>query len=331
MLIPILLLYLHKRLCKLFIYIIDTMNQSKRIVVIGSSNTDMVIKTLHLPRPGETVLGGDFFMLQGGKGANQAVAVARMGGDTAFLCRVGNDTFGDTSLAAYEQEGIDISHALRDAASPSGVALITVDGAAENCIVVAQGANARLTAADIAAAESLIASAHLVLMQMEIPMEAIVEATNIAARHGVKVVLNPAPAAPIPQELFAKLYLVTPNRTEAETLTGVRVTDLESAKQAADALTDKGVESVVITLGAEGALIKAADDYCHVPAERVEAVDTTAAGDTFNGALCVALVEGKCLADAVRFASKASAIAVTRMGAQASVPMRAEVDAVMNQ
>lgn len=305
------------------------MNKLKHILVIGSSNTDMVIKTHNLPRPGETVLGGNFFMLQGGKGANQAVAVARLGGNTSFLCKVGSDAFGDASLAAYAQEGIDISHALRDEVAASGVALITVDDAAENCIVVAPGANAKLTVEDINSAESLIASSEVVLMQMEIPMDAIAKATEIAAYHNVKVVLNPAPAAPIPEELLSKVYLLTPNRTEAESLTGIAVTDIESAKLAADALTAKGVEVVVITLGADGALIKEGGEYYHIPSERVEAVDTTAAGDTFNGALCVALVEGKSLTEAVTFASKASAIAVTRMGAQASVPTRAEVDALM--
>lgn len=302
------------------------MNQSKRIVVIGSSNTDMVIKTLHLPRPGETVLGGDFFMLQGGKGANQAVAAARLGGDTAFLCKVGHDPFGEASLAAYASEGIDTSYCLQTQEAPSGVALITVDVMAENCIVVAPGANARLTPADIAAAEPLIASADLVLMQMEIPIETIIEAADIATRHHVRVVLNPAPAAPIPESLFARLYLITPNRTEAETLTGIRVTNAESARRAADLLTQKGVKKVVITLGAEGALIKEGDRYELIAAQQVKAVDTTAAGDTFNGALAVALTEGHTLPEAVRFATRASAIAVTRMGAQASIPTRGEVD-----
>lgn len=302
---------------------------SKKIVVVGSSNTDMVIKTLHHPRPGETVLGGDFFMLQGGKGANQAVAVARMGGETSFMCKVGNDAFGDASLKAYEADGIDISHAIRTDEAPSGIALITVDQSGENCIVVASGANGCLSTADVTAAEELIASAAVVLMQMEIPIQTIEQVMLLAEKYGVKVVLNPAPAAPIPNALFSKMYLITPNRTEAESLTGVHVSNIESAKRAADLLTEKGVESVVITLGAEGALIKERGGYTHVPAESVKAVDTTAAGDTFNGALCVALVEGKSLAEAVAFASKAAAIAVTRLGAQASVPKRAEVDALM--
>lgn len=295
------------------------------IVVIGSSNTDMTIKTSHLPRPGETVLGGDFFMLQGGKGANQAVAVARMGGRTSFICKVGTDPFGEASLASYANEGINTAYAVRTAEAPSGIALITVDGAAENCIVVAPGANALLSEEDIAAAEELIANASLVLMQMEIPLRTIEFATRLAAKHGVKVVLNPAPAVPIPNALYPMLHLITPNRTEAESLTGVRVTNLEQAQRAADILTEKGVERVVITLGAEGALIKEGNRYEHIAASRVQAIDTTAAGDTFNGALCVALVEGQSLAKAVRFASKASAIAVTRMGAQASIPHRDEL------
>ena len=297
------------------------------IVVIGSSNTDMTIKTSQLPRPGETVLGGDFYMLQGGKGATQAVAVARMGGRTSFLCKVGNDPFGQASIASYKAEGIDTSYAITTDQAPSGVALITVDRAAENCIVVAPGANALLTAEEIDAAEALIADASLVLMQMEIPIQTIMHATALAARHGVKVVLNPAPAAPIPENLYPMLHLITPNRTEAESLTGIRIHDPESARRAADVLTEKGVERVVITLGSEGALIKEGNRYEHIPAQRVEAIDTTAAGDTFNGALCVALVEGRTLAEAVSFASRASAIAVTRLGAQASIPHRSEVEA----
>lgn len=299
---------------------------SKRIVVVGSSNTDMVIKTTQLPRPGETVLGGRFYMAQGGKGANQAVAVARLGGDTAFLCKVGNDSFGEASLAGYAAEGIDTSYVVRTDEAPSGVALITVDGAAENCIVVAPGANAQLSPEDVAAAESLIAGAEMVLMQMEIPIATIERVVAIAARHGVKVVLNPAPAAPIPDGILGRLHLVTPNRTEAESLTGVRIAGVEDAERAAAVLTAKGVANVVITLGADGALVCDGDGCRLVPARRVEAVDTTAAGDTFNGALCVALVEGMELTDAVRFATRASAIAVTRMGAQTSVPTRAEVE-----
>lgn len=302
------------------------MNHSKKIVVIGSSNTDMVIKTAQLPRPGETVLGGDFYMSQGGKGANQAVAAARLGGDTAFLCKVGDDTFGETSLAGYAAEGIDTSYAVRTGDAPSGVALITVDGAAENCIVVAPGANARLSAADIEAAEELIAGAAIVLMQMEIPIQTIGRVVALASRHGVKVVLNPAPAAPIPDEFYPSLYLITPNRTEAESLSGVHIVDAESAARAAAVLAGKGVRNVVITLGADGAFVRDGESSRLVPAQRVAAVDTTAAGDTFNGALCVALVEGSSLADAVAFATRASAIAVTRMGAQTSVPTRAEVE-----
>lgn len=301
--------------------------RSKRIIVVGSSNTDMVIKTAKHPRPGETVLGGEFYMLQGGKGANQAVAVARLGGDSTFICKVGNDSFGQASLSSYLADGVDTTCSFITDEAPSGIALITVDKEGENSIVVASGANALLSPEDIVKVQSVFANADIVLMQMEIPMETILCVAKIAVQHGVKVILNPAPAAILPDALYAMLYLITPNRTEAELLTGIEINDMESAKIAADKLAAKGVEKVIITLGSHGAIIKENDSYHHVPAQKVDVVDTTAAGDTFNGALCVALAEGAAsLADAVAFASRAAAITVTRMGAQVSIPTRIEVD-----
>lgn len=300
-----------------------------KIVVIGSANTDLVVKTDRMPSPGETVLGGRFMMAGGGKGANQAVAASRLGGEVTFVARVGRDLFGEQALAGYRAERMDVRHVTCDEDAPSGVALICVDRAAENSIVVAPGANERLSPQDVDRAEPEIAAADFVVLQLEIPLPAVVHAAEVAERHGVPVILNPAPAAAIPDELLRRCYLLTPNRSECAMLTGMPVTDAADVERAADALLARGVRHVVVTLGGEGSLVKG-PDYCEwVEARRVEAVDTTGAGDTFNGALAVALSEGRSLREAVRFATAASSIAVTRMGAQSSVPMREEVDALL--
>ena len=305
----------------------DTTQTSKRqILVVGSSNTDMVIKAAHLPRPGETILGGTFFMNPGGKGANQAVAIARLGGPVTFICKTGSDIFGHQSQQLFEEEGINTSYVFSDSGNPSGVALITVDEKAENCIVVASGANANLLPSDLEKAEEAIERADLVLMQLEVPMETVCFVADIAWQKGKKVILNPAPAHPLPADLLRHLYLITPNETEAEMITGVKITDESSAGEAARALSGMGVQHVIITLGSKGALIYSNGKAEMVPALKVEAVDTTAAGDLFNGALTVALSEGRSLKEAARFACKASAISVTRVGAQSSAPYRNEVD-----
>ena len=284
----------------------DTTQISRRqILVVGSCNTDMVIKAAHLPRPGETILGGTFFMNPGGKGANQAVAIARLGGSVTFICKTGSDIFGHQSQQLFEEEGINTSYVFSDSGNPSGVALITVDEKAENCIVVASGANANL---------------------LEVPMETVCFVADIAWQKGKKVILNPAPAHPLPADLLHHLYLITPNETEAEMITGVKITDDISAVEAARVLSGMGVQHVIITLGSKGALICSDGEAEIVPALKVEAVDTTAAGDVFNGALTVALSEGRNLKESVRFACKASAISVTRVGAQSSAPYRNEVD-----
>ncbi|WP_302026233.1 ribokinase [Parabacteroides johnsonii] len=305
----------------------DTTQTSRRqILVVGSSNTDMVIKAAHLPRPGETILGGTFFMNPGGKGANQAVAIARLGGPVTFICKTGSDIFGHQSQQLFEEEGINTSYVFSDSGNPSGVALITVDEKAENCIVVASGANANLLPSDLEKAEEAIERADLVLMQLEVPMETVCFVADIAWQKGKKVILNPAPAHPLSADLLRHLYLITPNETEAEMITGVKITDESSAGEAARALSGMGVQHVIITLGSKGALIYSNGKAEMVPALKVEAVDTTAAGDVFNGALTVALSEGRSLKEAARFACKASAISVTRVGAQSSAPYRNEVD-----
>ena len=300
-----------------------------KILVIGSSNTDMTVQTACLPKPGETVLGGVFTMGAGGKGANQAVAAKRLGGDTAFICKVGRDIFGDNAIRQYEAEGLDTSGILRSDL-PSGVALISVDEKAENCIVVASGANADLSEADIDACEETIRSAGILLLQLETPVPSVLKAARIAHQAGVLTVLNPAPACDLPEEIFRYVSLFIPNETELEKFTGIPVTDPESAAKAARALMDKGVGRLIVTLGSKGSLIVQPSGTEIVPARRVKAVDTTAAGDTYCGALCVALSEGKSLGDAARFATCASALTVQKIGAQNSIPTRAEVEAFMN-
>lgn len=296
-----------------------------KIIVIGSSNTDLAIKTERIPEPGETVLGGTFMMTAGGKGANQAVAVARLGGDVTFVTKVGDDMFGDESRERYVKEGLPAEFLLVEKGTPSGVALITVDARGENCIVVAPGANNALTCADIDAVSDRIAEADYLLLQLEIPMEVVEHATEVAVAHGTKVILNPAPAAELSAKLVGSLYLITPNRTECQLLSGVAIADEAGAAAAAAKLMERGVQNVIVTLGSRGSLVCTAEGCTTVEACRVESVDTTAAGDVFNGALCVALSEGKDLVEAARFASRASAISVTRMGAQSSIPRRSEL------
>ncbi|MEI3590217.1 MAG: ribokinase [Alistipes ihumii] len=305
----------------------STTPKTGKILVVGSTNTDMVVKTDHLPRPGETVLGGTFLMNPGGKGANQAVAAARLGAEVTFVCKTGNDLFGVTTRQQLAEEGIDTSFVFTDPHEPSGVALIAVDNRAENTIVVASGANASLLPLDINKALAAIDACDLVLMQLETPMPTIEYVASLAAERGKRVVLNPAPAATLSEQLLKNLYLITPNETEAELITGIPVRDERSAEQAARTIHRAGVRHVIVTLGKKGALL-CEGGHCEViPAHRVEAVDTTAAGDVFNAGLVVALSEGRNLTDAVRFGAKAAAISVTRMGAQASAPYRSEADA----
>ena len=296
------------------------------IVVIGSSNTDMVIKTAQLPRPGETTLGGDFFMNAGGKGANQAVAAARLGGNVTFFAKVGNDVFGSQAITLFRTEGIDTSNIVTDEKYPSGIALITVDNKGENCIVVAPGANKALSVADLERKKDIIEKASLVLVQLEIPIETVEYIATLSLATGANLVLNPAPAWGLSDELLSTIDIITPNQKEAETLTGIPVTDNESAKAAALALKEKGIKTVIITLGSSGALLLHEGEFGHVAAPVVKAIDTTAAGDVFNGALVVALSEGMQMQTAVEFACKAATISVTRLGAQASAPYRKEFE-----
>lgn len=300
----------------------------KKIIVIGSCNTDMVIKADRLPVPGETVIGGTFFMNPGGKGANQAVAAARLGGKVTFISKTGNDVFGRQSVELFNSEGINTDYIFSDPKNPSGVALITVDANGENCIVVASGANASLSPVDIEQAKKEIESGDIVLMQLEIPIETVEYATEMAKKMGIKVILNPAPARALSDRLLRNIFIITPNKNEAEILSGIKVFDWESAKKAADVIKAKGASIVVITLGSLGALVYEGGNYHKVEAIKVDAVDTTAAGDTFCGALCVGISEGHSIVDSVKMAAKASALTVTRMGAQSSIPHRSELSAL---
>lgn len=305
----------------------------KNIVVIGSSNTDMVVKTSHLPAAGETVLGGEFMMNAGGKGANQAVAAARYGEHVVFVARVGDDMFGRQTLESMRRDGIDTSCVRVDSDRMSGVALISVNAEGENSIVVASGANMALGCEDIDRAAEEIRRADVVLMQLEVPMATVEYAAEVAAAAGVPVILNPAPApaGPLGAGLLSRIDVITPNRSEATRISGIEVTDMASARRAAEAIHAMGTRRVIITLGGEGSLIYDGGEFEHIGATRVEAVDTTAAGDTFNGVLAVGVAEGLSLARAAREASVAAAISVTRMGAQTAAPTRAEVEAFISE
>ncbi len=300
--------------------------QQPSILIIGSSNTDMVVKCQHLPAPGETIIGGTFFMNAGGKGANQAVAAARLGGKITLITKTGNDIFGRQAIQSFKDEQIDTTAVLIDEDLPSGVALITVDDAAENCIVVAPGANAALTPALIEPFSDMIASAAILLMQLEIPLETVGYAAEKAFHRNLPVILNPALACSLADPLLKHISIITPNEKEASMLTGIEVNDETSAKDAALFLHKKGIPTVIITMGAKGALVYDGSEFFLVESPVVKAIDTTAAGDVFNGALAVALSEGKEIKEAVTFACRAASIAVTRLGAQASAPYRYELD-----
>lgn len=286
-----------------------------RIIVVGSSNTDLIVRVPQLPRPGETVLGGEFFTAAGGKGANQAVACARLGAATTFVARVGADAYGSAALVQFQQEGLATEHVLTDATAPSGVALILVGADGQNSIAVAPGVNARLTPADVEAARATFATAKILLLQLETPLETVLAAARLARQFGLTVILNPAPAQPLPAEIYPLIDILTPNEHEAETLTGEH-----EPERAAQTLLARGVKTVIITLGEAGALWATATHSERVPGFHVQAVDTTAAGDAFNGGLAVALARGELTPSAIRYAHAVAALSVTKLGAQPSLP-----------
>ena len=286
---------------------------------------DMVVKTQYIPAPGETVFASSFFMNPGGKGANQAVAAARLGGNTSFISKVGNDVFGKQSSQLFDKEGISTRYLLSDDELPSGVAFITVDQRGENSIVVASGANGNLYPKHLKEAMNEITGASIVMMQLEIPMETVEFIAKFAASKKIMVILDPAPASNLSAELLSSLDIITPNQTEAEILSGIKVYNHESAQKAARAIYARGVKHVLVTMGALGVVICSEEKIYLVESPKVEALDTTAAGDVFNGGLAVALSEGKTLVDAVHFGCLAAAVSVTRPGAQSSIPYRNEL------
>jgi len=297
----------------------------KKILVVGSSNTDMVIKTDKIPSPGETILGGIFLMNPGGKGANQAVAASRLGGKVTFVAKIGDDLFGSETTGILKKEGIDTRYIVTDTELPSGVALITVDSEGENSIVVAPGSNGNLLVQDIDNEVFAPGKYGVMLLQLEIPLMTVEYAAITAAENKVKVILNPAPAQKLHDYLLKHLWLITPDETEASILTGIKVHNETTADAAATYLLKKGVKNVIITMSAAGAFVKTEEFTEMFPGVKVKAIDTTGAGDVFNAALAVSFAEGKGIREAVTFANKAASICVTRMGAQSSAPYREEV------
>lgn len=301
------------------------------IVVIGSLNMDMVVRTKRAPEAGETLFGQDFALSPGGKGANQAVAAARLGAEVVMIGSVGQDGFGNELLEIMRGEGINTEHLTQSAKLGTGVASIVVDGEGENRIIVVPGANLELGVEDIQALETIIAGADMIVMQLETDLAMCEEAARIAGRHQIPVILNPAPARELSNEMLSHVTYLTPNETEAGILSGVEVSSAESAEQAARILLQKGVQNVVITLGSKGALIVNETGSMHVPGFPVKAVDTVAAGDSFNGALAYQLTSGKTTAEAVRFANAVGALAVGRQGAIPSLPKLAEVEQFLKE
>ena len=296
------------------------------IFVIGSINTDMVAMTKNLPAPGETVMGGEFMMTAGGKGANQAVSAARLGGEVTMVGRLGEDIFGDQSIACLKHESINCDFVGRDPIAASGVALISVDDKGENHIVVAPGANNQLDQKKVRAALDSMPDNAIILLQLEIPLDTVAYIVEAARGTSRKVILDPAPAPTYPLNFLNELYLITPNETEATKLTGIEVTDNKSAEVAAKKLMATGVKNVAITMGAKGVLLAQQNTIKFIPSPKVKAIDTTAAGDCFNGALSVGIAIGLSLEEGIKRACHAASISVTRKGAQDSMPYIKEID-----
>ncbi len=305
----------------------------KKIVVVGSSNTDLIIKVPEIPRPGETLLGGEFMTFPGGKGANQAVAAARAGGDVVFIAAVGDDSYGEEAIKGYRLDHINTENIKVCKGVPSGVAMITISDSGENAITVASGANALLSPEDLEEVEESFQEAAYMLIQLETPLETVQKAVELCADLNTRVILNPAPAAELPDEILEKVSIITPNETEAERLTGIIVSDELSAAEAAEALHNRGIETVIITMGASGAYLsdRTTGTQTLIPGFSVKAVDTTAAGDVFNGQLAVSLAEGRELQGAVMEAHAAAALSVQKLGAQSSIPRREETNIYLDK
>jgi ribokinase len=295
------------------------------IIVIGSANTDLVVRVPKLPRPGETVSGGKFEIVAGGKGANQAVAAARAGARITFIANIGQDDFGDEALRELRREKIDTRYIVRSGTAPSGVALIMVDARGENLIGVARGSNHELRPHHVDVALPALRAARCLVVQLEIPLATVRHAVTLASRHRVPALLNPAPAQPVPKRLLRKAMFLTPNEHELATLTGVPARQKSDVQAAARRLHADGVDHVLVTCGPRGVCWYSAAGVRWFPAPKVRAIDTIGAGDCFSGAFAVAFAEGKTIADAIRFAATAASISVTRPGAQTSMPRRREI------
>ena len=301
------------------------------IAVVGSSNMDLVVKSKRIPAIGETILGGDFIMAPGGKGANQAVAAAKLGAQVFFIAKLGEDIFGSQSLNNFEKEGVNTKYVLQTKEAPSGVALIMVDDDGNNLIVVAPGANQSLSPEDVKEAGTEIASSGALVAQLEVPIETIECAAGLANKSNVPFILDPAPAQKLSPQLLKMVDVLTPNETEAQFLTGVEVKDQESASAAAQKLLECGVKTVILTMGASGYLTVSNEGTEFVPARKVKAADSTAAGDAFTGSLAVGLARGQTLSEAALFANNVAAVSVTKMGAQPSMPTVQEVEAFISK
>ena len=300
----------------------------KKILIVGSSNTDLIIKVPEIPRPGETLLGGVFQTFPGGKGANQAVAAARAGGDVVFIASVGDDAYGEEAVKGYKLDNINTENIKICKNVPSGIAMINVSDKGENAITVASGANARLSPDDLDEAEEAFLEADFMLVQLETPVKTVAKAMEMCREFNTMVILNPAPAMDLPGEILSMTDIITPNETEAERLTGISIRDENDARRAAEKLHEKGVGKVINTMGAGGAFLSdpVSGTRLLIPGFSVEAADTTAAGDVFNGQLAVALSEEKSLEDSIRIAHAAAALSVQKIGAQSSIPRREETD-----
>ena len=301
-----------------------------KIVALGSINMDLVATMARMPEPGETVQGDGFFTAGGGKGANQAVAAARLGADVRMVGRVGNDEFGRTLLSGLRSEGIDVGDVAVDGSNVTGVAMIMVDATGQNCIAAVYGANMACDNMQLEAAKLAMEGAEALMLQLETPPHVSIAAARHARSLGVRVVWDPAPSAAMPKEGYAIADALTPNETEAAELTGIRVVDVDSARAAADALLAMGVGAAVVKMGEHGVFAATASERYYVPPFGVDAVDSVAAGDAFGAGLTVALSEGRGLEDALRFASAAGALAVTKLGAQSAMPFRPEADALFS-
>ncbi len=298
---------------------------SKKIAVIGSTNLDLVFQTKHFPKPGETLKSKKFDTFSGGKGSNQAIAASRLGGDVFFISKIGNDDFGQKSLDALKHSKVNSDYVFKDKNTASGVAVILINEKGENSIIISPGANDCLSIEDIDASIIVINNSSIVLIQLEIAFKTVKYVLKSVNHLEKKIILNPAPMHPLEDWMYSKIYLITPNESESESLTGIKINDVETASQAADYFLNKGVKNVVITLGAKGAFFKNKEEEFLIPAKKVKVVDTTGAGDVFNGALAVALGELKNWKEIIEFAIIASTISVGKLGAQSAAPYRSEI------